>query len=89
MAGARTLGNEAIPKELWPRKGKGKDHVQTLAYLLEKGANVEMRDCAGNTGIHNACGLYANELTLKLAGMLIAKGADVNARNRCVFPMGR
>lgn len=82
IAGARSLGNQQIDKKFWPRTGRGKDHVKTLEYLLDKGANVEMRDIAGNTGILNACGYFCNDLTVKLATLLLQRGADINARNR-------
>ena len=82
VAGARTLSNKSFPPEMRPKKGQGRDHIATLEYLLEKGANVHMKDFAGYTAIHHATGLYSTDLTLKLAALLIEKGADINAKNR-------
>ena len=47
----------------------------TIRLLLEKGANVNVKDPAGVTPLMNA----AMNGNVKIAEMLIARGADVNA----------
>ena len=54
------------------------ENMQIVDYLLEHGANPNVKDDHGETALVYAIGLGNTNLMLKL----IAKGADVNARNK-------
>ncbi len=53
--------------------------VDTMHCLLEHGANVDMADGPGNTALYCA---IADDADPRIIGMLLAHGADPNARNK-------
>jgi len=53
------------------------DHVEIVAFLIQKGADVNVRGGDGGTALHTAAFLGQYEV----AELLVQKGADVNARN--------
>jgi len=56
-------------------------HMQIFYKLLSLTTEVDSRDIAGFTPLHT-CVTYGNDVTMKMAEMLIFKGADVNAKSR-------
>ncbi|CEO95491.1 hypothetical protein PBRA_004217 [Plasmodiophora brassicae] len=56
--------------------------LDVVRILVERGANIYARDCAGNTALHMATGLWANPGTLAIGKYLVEKGMNVNTRNR-------
>jgi ankyrin repeat protein len=53
------------------------NHGKVVRMLLDCGAKVDVRDCSGDTPIHNAA-TYGNWKVLQL---LVSHGADVNAKS--------
>jgi hypothetical protein len=59
-----------------------KQYVKAICYLVEKGSDIHSRNAAGHTALHMVTYDYVSELDLQVAEVLIALGADVNARYR-------
>jgi len=57
------------------------DHMEIFNKLLSLGAEVNVHDVAGFTPLH-MCFFICNDVTIKMAEILLNKGADVNAKNR-------
>lgn len=57
-------------------------HELVVEELLYAGARVDSRDIAGYTPLSYAAGIKATPLSVKLVPMLVAGGADVNAKSR-------
>jgi ankyrin repeat protein len=60
------------------------NNLNAVTYLIEKGAylsdeDIKTKDSQGNQPIHRAALYYGNQ---KFMNLLIAKGADVNAKNK-------
>jgi len=53
-------------------------HLKTAEYLIQNGADINVKDSAGNTPLI----LSADLNKIRLAALLLSKGADVNARNQ-------
>ena len=53
------------------------DHAEIVAFLVQKGADVNVRGGKGETALHTAAFLGQYEV----AELLVQKGADVNAKN--------
>ena len=60
--------------------GKCRDHKKVLDMLILLGADVNARDRAGGTPLHNAAALLSD---LATAEALLMAGADPNTRDRC------
>ena len=58
------------------------DHIKILIKLLSLKVDIHARDVAGYTPLHHCCNGYGNDVTMKMAELLLNAGADVNARNR-------
>lgn len=68
VAMAQRTAEEAMP-----------GYIEILTWVLDQGARVDARDIGGYTALGHAA---AHHPVLKLAQVLIDKGADVNYRNR-------
>ena len=80
--GARILlGDDPRFREIRAQIHVVGDHLEIFDKLLELGADVNVKDIAGFTPLHN-CVTFGNDTTKKMAKKLILKGADVNVRNR-------
>ena len=88
IAGARTINPipsnaKAFPEKVRVKVTDSTDHIGCIKYLIEQGARVEAKDVAGHTPLHHCTTLVGNNLTLKIAKVLIeVGGADVNSINR-------
>ena len=61
------------------RRGVGR-HIELIAFLISKGAPVEVEDVVGHTALHHAIACpYPH---LDIARLLLQSGANVNHRNR-------
>ena len=57
-------------------------HLKIFIKLLSFKVDIHARDVAGFTPLHHCCNGYGNEVTKKMAELLLNEGADINARNR-------
>jgi cytohesin len=69
-----SLGAEITPEALHVAAEKGFDSIVSL--LIQKGANINMRDAENNTPLHRALAVRQ----FSTASLLIRLGADINAR---------
>jgi hypothetical protein len=77
IAGARNNSNLNL------LTGNDEDnYVKTLELLINNGVDTNSKDFAGYTAIMHCCTYYANQLTLRLADVLLAAGANINEQNR-------
>ena len=76
IIGARTTGQPS------PTPDMKKDHLKIFIKLLSLKCDINVRDVAGYTPLHYCCNGYGNEVTKKMAELLLNAGADINARNR-------
>ena len=58
------------------------DHLKIFIKLLSLNVNIHARDVAGYTPLHHCCNGYGNDVTMKMAELLLNAGADVNVKNR-------
>ena len=58
------------------------EHIKILLKLISLGVDVNVRDVAGFTPLHHCGQLYDNDVTLRMAEILIKAGAEVDAKNR-------
>lgn len=84
IMGARVLYGER--KELEERRKRfnniKSDHMACFLKLLELGAKINAKDVAGNTPLHHCVTMFANDVTKRMAKILLKKGANVNEQNR-------
>ena len=57
-------------------------HIRVAELLIDAGCKLDVKDVAGYTAVHHCLTQYGNSTTLKIAKILVEKGADVNAVNR-------
>ena len=69
----------AMAQRCTPQEEAMPGYIEILTWVLEQGARVDARDIGGYTALGHAA---AHHPVLKLAQVLIDKGADVNSRNR-------
>ena len=80
--GARVLlGDKPKFQEIRSTLNSPGDHIKIFDKLLSLGADVNVRDVAGYTLLHN-CVTFGNDITKEMATKLINNGADVNAKSR-------
>ena len=64
----------------WPLHVRGPadiiDHVKCAQLLLDAGANIEAKDILGVTPLHAAAGNFASPQSIRIAQLLVEKGAD-------------
>jgi len=84
VIGARTLcGDHADFKDLnYTKKNNQEDHLSCFFKLLELGVRVDAKDVAGHTPLHHCLTIYANDVTRKMAKILLKRGVDPNIQNR-------
>jgi hypothetical protein len=87
IAGACTLENRTdkspIPNEVVVNVVDTTDHLGCARYLVqEANCKVDAKDFAGFTPLHHCVGCFANNLTRKIATVLLEAGADPNCPNR-------
>ena len=87
ITGARVFGKGSLASETTLRQAKEtlnvkNEHMKILIKLLILGVDVNVHDVAGFTPLHHCVTKFGNELTFKMAEMLIRAGAKVNAKNR-------
>ncbi|BCS83649.1 ankyrin repeat protein [Cotonvirus japonicus] len=57
------------------------NNITTTLYLLNYGANINHQDNNGMTSLMIVCKMSFNDDQLKMVGLLLQKGADVNIKN--------
>merc|ERR1719369_1629540 len=64
-------------------------HVECLSKLIDLGANIEARDFAGFTPLFYCVTKFASPASVKMAKILLRRGANPNAQNRIgMTPLG-
>lgn len=58
------------------------DFKGALEYLIDKGADIQIRDFAGQSPLHHCLSGAGSDLSFELAKILLKRGADPNAVNR-------
>merc|ERR1719450_528000 len=75
------IGARMVDKPNNPRDMRN-DHLKIFIKLLSLKVDIHARDVAGYTPFHHCCNGYGNDVTMKMAELLLNAGADINARNR-------
>ena len=73
VQGARNCGRALDDKN---------EHIKILYKLISLGVDVNARDVAGFSALHQCVQLHGNDVTLKIADILIKAGAEVDSKNR-------
>jgi len=84
IIGARTLCGDSRAFTRY-RKTLGKiemNHLGCFLKLLELGAKVDAKDVAGYTPLHHCLTKFVNDITFKMATVLLSRGVDPNVQNR-------
>ena len=58
------------------------EHMKIFIKLLSLDCDVNVCDFAGFTPLQHCCTAFGTEETMKMAELLLKKGADINAKNR-------
>jgi len=84
VIGARSLcgDHEEFRDQRGKRNKNQSDHLSCFLKLLELGARIDAKDVAGHTPLHHCLTIYANDVTKKMAKILLKRGADPNIKNR-------
>jgi len=83
VIGARTLCGDIadLRNKNYTKTKNHADHLSCFFKLLEHGVRVDARDVAGHTPLHHCLTIYANDVTKKMAKILLKRGVDPNVKN--------
>jgi|AntAceMinimDraft_1070359.scaffolds.fasta_scaffold19976_2 hypothetical protein len=76
--GARMISKGQLPRDVTARA----DHLRVARALLSAGCRVDARDVAGHTPLHHCTTSQCSDESIAIASLLIARGADVEAKIR-------